>query len=214
MARLVLLSDTHGLHRKVDVPKGDILIHAGDFMNSGLYPNEARSFAEWWNDLDFDQKILIGGNHDRLLEKHPEEVIPMFHNTHYLQDSGVGLFGLKFWGSPYTPKFFDWAFMRNRGEDIKKHWDLIPKDTDVLITHGPPFGILDQATPNSEHVGCEELQDAIHQIKPKLCIFGHIHGSYGQTYTALGYTMLVNASQVNEAYNIVNEPIVINLEGK
>jgi len=87
--------------------------------------------------------------------------------------------GVKFYGSPWQPRFFDWAFNLDRGEEIKKKWDLIPMDTDVLITHGPPYGILD-LTHEGEKVGCEELMKAVLRVQPKIHIFGHIHEAYGE----------------------------------
>ena len=78
-------------------------------------------------------------------------------NVHYLCDSGLEFEGLKIWGSPYTPTFGKWNFMRNRGDEIKKHWDLIPSDVDILVTHGPPYGIFDE-TIDGIHAGCEDLR--------------------------------------------------------
>jgi len=212
MPQLVLISDTHGLHDQVKVPEGDILIHAGDFMNGGRDLYEVTRFARWWNRHPHPHKILIGGNHDRYLEKDKTEVLSYFENTIYLEDSGCSLLGLNFWGSPYTPAFMQWSFMRHRGEDIKKHWDKIPNDTDILVTHGPPWGILDQVDPynNSEYLGCQDLSRKYNEIfEPKLHLFGHIHGSYGQS--KIGNTIFVNASQVDEQYRVVNKPVVIEL---
>lgn len=184
-------------------------------MNSGLYPSEARYFADWWNKQPHKHKILVGGNHDRLLEKRPKEILPLFKDTHYLLDSGIEVLGMKFWGSPYTPTFFEWSFMRNRGEDINKHWNLIPDNTQVLITHGPPFGFLDQSKKHGgDHFGCEDLANALLRLNDiQLHVFGHIHGGYGVEKFNNSGALLVNASQVNEKYNVVNTPIVIDLHG-
>jgi Icc-related predicted phosphoesterase len=210
---LVLISDTHGFHDGLKLPEGDVLIHSGDFMNSGRYANELVSFVKWWNKQPHEVKILVAGNHDILVEEKPELLKSMLYGTDYLLDSGVEYFGLKFWGSPFQPRFYNWAFNEDRGEAIKKHWDLIPAGIDVLITHGPAYSILDQSAPhrNSDYLGCEELDKAISErIHPRLHVCGHIHGGYGQYNGSI--THYVNASQVDEAYRPVNKPIVVELE--
>lgn len=211
MPRLVFLSDTHGLHNQVEVPDGDVLIHAGDFLNRGTIYQELVSFTNWWNKQPHKIKILVAGNHDILVQERPDILKNLLYGTEYLQDSGTQYLGLRFWGSPYTPNFFpeQWAFNRERGAKIKSHWNLIPEDTDILITHGPPYGILDQIKPNSEHLGCEELWKAVIRIKPKICCFGHIHGGAGETEIAI--THFINASQVNDKYKVVHKPIVIDI---
>ena len=95
-------------------------------------------------------------------------------NAHYLCDESLTLDGVKFYGSPWQPRFFDWAFNKDRGAPLKAIWDKIPLDTDVLITHGPPHGILD-LTFDKIKAGCEELLLAVQRIKPKVHVFGHIH---------------------------------------
>ena len=136
-------------------------------------------------------------------------------------DSGTKFDGLKIWGSPYTPTFSNWHFMADRGADIKKHWDLIPEDVDILVTHGPPYGILDEIDEVTKwgtkkfNVGCEELSKALVRVRPKLHVFGHIHEGYGMYRPNLGfvdcpgYPIFVNASHVNERYQPVNAPIRI-----
>lgn len=106
--------------------------------------------------------------------------------------------GLGFWGSPYTPEFLHWAFMYPRGKAADEHWDRIPNGLDVLITHGPPFGILDQTTPDGNHLGCERLLVAVQEKRPKLHVFGHIHGGAGTRN--IGATQFVNAAYLNEIY--------------
>lgn len=209
MPRLVLLSDTHGFHNQVNVPSGDILVHAGDFMNSGTRIEELTSFTSWWNIQPHPVKILIAGNHDILVERCPDILKHHLYGTDYLCDSGTEYFGLKFWGSPYQPRFCDWAFNEDRGDAIKKHWDLIPDNTDVLITHGPPYGILDKSTPAGPHLGCDDLWDAVKRVKPKIHVFGHIHGGAGQT--DIFHTWFINASQTDESYRLIHEPIVIDI---
>ena len=126
----------------------------------------------------------------------------------YLNDSGIEIEGTKFWGSPIQPWFHDWAFNRVRGEEIKRHWDLIPMDTDVLITHGPPFGLLDMCA-NGERVGCKDLLETIAKIRPRVHAFGHIHEKYG--IARVDKTIFVNACCLNESYVPTHNPIDIEI---
>lgn len=219
--KIVALSDTHNNHNDVEVPAGDILIFAGDLMTCGRKFNEIKSFAEWFMNQPHKYKILVAGNHDRLFESNIQQCLNEFssragrYNTFiYLQDRATIIDGVKFWGSPYQPWFYDWAFNIHRGAPIKAHWDLIPKDTDVLITHGPPYGILDQFGPGNEHVGCEELTKAVERVEPKVHIFGHIHGGYGTITPLASWARKTNYHNVaicDEQYNPVNSPHVIEL---
>ena len=209
--KLVFISDTHGLHQKLKDLNGDIIIHAGDVSGRGKKA-EIVEFLNWYGALDFKYKIFIAGNHDFYFEQASEreikELIP--DDIIYLNDSGTTIDNLNIWGSPIQPTFYNWAFNRDRGVDIKKHWDLIPEYTDILITHGPPFGILDKTTTNL-NVGCEELQKRLLVVKPKIHVFGHIHEEYG--IMDLDNTTFINASMVNQAYQVVNLPIELELEG-
>lgn len=206
--KLVLISDTHGKHRRFDIPEGDVLIHAGDIMTRGYDPLELQDFNSWLGELSHPNKIVIAGNHDWLFER-SYKTRELITNAIYLEDSGVEIGGLKFWGSPVQPEFFNWAFNRKRGEEIQKHWDKIPEGTDVLITHGPPAGFRDWVKSGYESLGCRNLRDTIKKIKPKLNVFGHIHGGYGGDHD--GTTYFVNASLLNEAYQPTNKPIVAEL---
>lgn len=192
----------------MEIPDGDLLIHAGDVSSRGGM-NEIRDFNEWLGTLPHPHKVIISGNHDFGFERYPKEAEALITNAKYLNDSGITIEGLKIWGSPIQPWFYDWAFNRKRGKDIRKHWDMIPTDTDILITHGPPFGILDN-TERSEKVGCADLMDIIqHRVRPRLHVFGHIHEAYGQQQVE--DTLFVNASMVNLAYRPVNQAIVVEL---
>lgn len=158
--KIVCISDTHGRHREFNLPDGDLLIHAGDFIAASEL---GRDFLEWFSNHPHKHKVFIAGNHDRITEKKPDEFLNYirehFPDIHYLCDSGCIIDGLKIWGSPITPWFLDWAWNRNRGEEIRKHWDMIPSNTDILVTHGPRHGILDEVQANAYHavpenVGC------------------------------------------------------------
>lgn len=209
--KLTLIADTHEFHNKVVIPPTDVLVHAGDLTFRGEYTPLYVAIA-WLKAQPAKHRILIGGNHDWLFEKNPESARSLLADSgiHYLEDSSVVIAGVKFWGSPYTPRFMDWAFNCDRA-DISKHWDKIPDDTDVLITHGPPSGILDQAQPKvaSEHLGCYDLRQALERVRPKIHVFGHIHGGYGYRYHEKLGTHFFNASVVNEAYRVVNKPFEV-----
>jgi Icc-related predicted phosphoesterase len=144
-----------------------------------------------------------------MFERHPGAARELLTNAIYLENSGTELAGLKIWGSPVQPEFNNWAFNVARGAAIRRYWQMIPASTDVLITHGPPYGILDTAHPTTAHLGCEELAEAVQQTRPRLHVFGHIHGGYG-TAKANG-TQFVNASVVDEAYHLVNAPQVFEI---
>jgi predicted phosphohydrolase len=198
--RIVLISDTHNRHDGIQLPEGDILIHSGDFSGRGL-EREVIDFLHWFGKQPHRHKVLIAGNHDFLAEKNPglfASLIP--EGVTYLNDSGAVIEGLKIWGSPIQPWFYDWAFNRQRGADIARHWELIPADTDILVTHGPPFGILDKVE-NGPHVGCEELLKKIESVQPRLHVFGHIHEGHGELQ--VGKTKFVNASVLNAKYMLV-----------
>ena len=196
--RLVLISDTHGLHDKVGpVPAGDVLVHAGDFMNSGYDVQDIVSFNRWLGEQDFRHRVVCAGNHDRYFENAPQQARELLTNATYLENTGATLDGVAFWGSPYTPEFMNWAFMYQRGSGAR-HWELIPDNLDVLITHGPPLGILDQTAPGEAHLGCAELLDTVKRKKPRVHIFGHIHGGAGTFEN--DETRFINAAYLNERY--------------
>lgn len=206
--KIVCISDTHNQHRKMQIPNGDLLIHAGDLSGHGK-ESEIEDFNAWLGTLPHKYKVIIAGNHDFLFERNPLKAEKLISNAVYLNDSSVTIEGFKIWGSPISPWFYDWAFNRHRGEDIRKHWDLIAEDTDILITHGPPFGILDE-TLRGEAVGCEELAAKIELIKPRLHIFGHIHEARGLQKQK--ETTYINASMVDFYYKPVHQAFVIDLD--
>jgi len=207
--KFVTIADTHGKHQDLTLPSGDTLIHAGDISMKGE-EQEIIDFLAWFAIQKFEFKIFIAGNHDYYFERESEEqiknIIP--NNVTYLKDSGTTIKGLKIWGSPITPWFFNWAFNRLRGDPIRRHWDLIPTDTDILITHGPIFRTLD-TNAEGQHVGCKDLFIRVNEIKPKVHIFGHIHKSYGTIDK--GGTKFINACNLNESYQLTNKPILFEL---
>lgn len=209
--KILFLSDTHSQHRKLkDLPNADIVIHSGDISKMGK-EHEVEDFMRWFCALDYPHKIFIAGNHDFFFENETPKSIKRFlnENTIYLHNSTVEIEGINIWGSPYTPTFFNWAFNLDRGKDIAEAWRNIPIDTDILVTHGPPFGVLDR-TISGLNVGCEELIKKIEEVKPKYHLFGHIHEDYGIFKNA--QTTFINGSVLNERYELVNAPIVFDNE--
>ena len=211
--KITFISDTHGKHAELTdkLPGGDIIIHSGDFMRGGFDEGEAIDFFDWFeHDVKgYKNKILIAGNHDRLFDNNIVYALQLMKSyapsITYLQDSSIKIDGIKFYGSPHTPAFNNWAFNVERNSDeLMEKWNMIPDDTDVLITHGPPLGILDY-TPYGGNVGCERLMLRLNKISPLIHVFGHVHSSYGHKYNDT--TDFINASNLNEAYKLVNEPI-------
>ncbi|MBO6851774.1 MAG: metallophosphatase domain-containing protein [Marinobacter sp.] len=208
--RLVCISDTHSMHRQIDVPEGDILIHSGDCLGVGTL-EELEDLDNWFAEQPHAHKILIAGNHDWCFQDEPQDARALVRHAYYLQDTGLELAGLKFWGSPWTPLFFNWAFNLDRGPAMAERWSRIPRDTDVLITHGPPAGILDTVPAGNGFlsVGCDDLADTVESLNLRLHIFGHIHEGFGQQQ--IGQCLYVNASTCTGAFKPLNPPIVIDL---
>jgi Icc-related predicted phosphoesterase len=206
--RIVCLSDTHFPPNAIQVPEGDVLIVAGDICLRG-HEYELEIFDRFLGQLPHKHKLLIAGNHDwPIAYAGAEAMKDLIKNAIYLEDSGVEIDGVKFWGSPWQPEFFNWAFNLPRGPKLAEMWALIPKDIDVLITHSPPYGILDRIY-SGEHVGCEDLLAALQRIRPKVHVFGHIHEGYG--VLKQNGTTFINASVCDERYRPFNAPIVIDL---
>jgi len=204
--KIVCISDTHNKHAAIKIPPGDLIIHAGDFTEAGTRA-ETLNFLNWFSSLPHTHKILVAGNHDFFLEKNTNslnEIIPA--NIHYLQDSGVCINNINFWGAPFTRGNGSWAFNKKTGEEIREHWDLIPGNTNFLITHSPPFRILDELD-NKKHIGCDKLRLRVKEINPAYHIFGHNHNDYGIERTA--GTVFVNSSSLDDTYRVINSPLVI-----
>jgi len=212
--KIFAISDTHGKHEQVQIPEGtDMLIHAGDFSNiksASFNYNEVNLFLMWLQQQPVKYKVIIAGNHDTSIESRfitkkdfkDKGII-------YLEHELIEIEGIKIFGSPYTPEFHNWAFNRKR-EKLGKIWDSIPDDIDVLITHGPPKGILDSAqrdNNNHEHAGCSALLKKVLKIQPKYMISGHIHDNQDNlnngTFKLNEYkTIFANVSCVRDGNNL------------
>ena len=212
--KITFISDTHTKHKHLtnDLPGGDILIHCGDISSRG-YKNEIENFLGWFDNIKgYEHKIFIAGNHDFGFQDNPKECFELLKNYSsitYLEDNSIIIDGIKIYGSPWQPRFHNWAFNVNRGWDIAQKWEKIPQDTDILITHGPLLGILD-ITNISERVGCEDLYKKVMEIKPKVHAFGHIHSSYGMK--EMDGMTFINASNLGEDYLYQNDPITLDFE--
>jgi len=221
---ITILSDTHNMHGmltgKFAIPEADIFIHAGDITMAGdLDP--ILDFNDWLKHLPHKHKIVIAGNHDKFLADHSDNGFngkKILSNATYLDEETINIEGINIYGSPYTPSFANMrkglAFYKERGIELKSIWDEIPDNTDILITHGPPYGIFDHAydgSPNGFSVGDKMLLAKIKQINPKYHIFGHIHEDGGKMIKR-GNTTFINASVINKEYNLTNKPRVIKYE--
>ena len=206
--RIVCISDTH--EQQYTVPDGDILIHAGDLTFNGR-EDKTKEALDLLNSFPHKNKLLVAGNHDWLFDRHKSLAKSYLGNVIYLENQGVTINNTTFWGSPWQPYFNDWAFNLARGEPMRKIWAQIPNKLDVLITHSPPFGILDIVPGHFEkpNVGCLDMLDRVIKVKPKLHIFGHIHHSYGEC--KLDGIHFINAALCNENYQLYNPPIIVDL---
>lgn len=192
-----------------EVMDGDVFIHAGDILLDGTL-RELVVALNWLHSLPHPEKILVAGNHDAIFEREHflvKTLVEQDGRTKYLRDSHTVLSnGMKVWGSPWTPEFGYWSFMLPRGEKLRAVWSLIPDDTDILITHGPPAGILDKTRDNL-CVGCVDLLMRVREIKPPYHIFGHIHPGHG-LHMAEG-TVFINPAICDDYLVPVYSPIVL-----
>jgi Icc-related predicted phosphoesterase len=225
MTRFVLISDTH--NTKPPLPQGEVLIHAGDLTGSGTR-KETEAAMQWlgWQALKFEWVVFVGGNHDWFLYHLSKEagvnavrqfVRPYGENIIYLEDEFAGVKGASIYGSPVQPEFCNWAWNQSRGAEIRATWDKIPTGIDMLITHGPPYHVLDWV--GKDRVGCQDLRDALDRVQPKVHVFGHIHAGHGKakTFSPDGATTdCYNAAVVNDTYQLdpKHHPWVLEWDGK
>lgn len=210
------IADLHGHLPKLQ--GGDLLIVAGDLTARDTLP-EYSKFMQWLWEQKYKKKIFIAGNHDNKLEAYLKEGDPFANSEcEYLKHSGTKFRDLNIWGSPWTSRFEGinphcCAFTGKNDAEIAPHFDSIPTDIDILITHSPPFTIRDKTTCGKQVGSVALMAHHISRLRPKLWVFGHIHEDYGQDgpYQWSG-TQYVNASHVNERYQPVNKPIRIILE--
>jgi Icc-related predicted phosphoesterase len=227
--RIVHISDTHKQHKQIEkIPDGDVLIHSGDFTNYG-FKEDVEDFFEWFIKKPHTYKIIIPGNHDRTFDPRLEgntekpdwlkELLSEYtkhkYLNFYLEHSSCSIWGVNFFGSPHVPKLKDrmptrWAFSHDR-DQMSSYWKNLPKNIDVLITHGPPYGKRDWAVNPimGGPAGCESLRYFVKFLQPRLHLFGHIHEEYGITYDE--HTIYSNASLVDPTYRVVNTPLIFDI---
>jgi Icc-related predicted phosphoesterase len=208
---LVALSDTHELHREVDLPDADIFVHAGDFTQFSLFSQNSRAIADfdrWLEELPYQHKIVVPGDHENFLERSGAPK-GMLRNARLLINEAVEIDGLRIWGSPVTASG-DGAFGVSAREGRRHVYDLIPENTDVLITHGPPSGILDCSPGSSLHLGCPELLNAVMRVRPRLHVFGHVHAGYGTVSNE--FTLFVNASLMGPYAALDKRPMLFEMK--
>jgi Icc-related predicted phosphoesterase len=188
--RVVALADSHGFEGGLEVPDGDLLIHAGDLTARGTLP-QLEAVRDWLVALPHEHKVVVAGNHDFAFERTAPAARALFASVSYLEDALVEHCGLKVWGSPWQPWFHSWAFNLHRGAPIDAKWRLIPPGVDVLVTHGPPAGFGDRLT-DGTRVGCVDLLRHLHRVQPRVHLFGHIHEDPGEWQ--VGPTRVLNVT--------------------
>jgi Icc-related predicted phosphoesterase len=206
--RLVIVSDTHARHEELGRLRGDVLIHCGDGCDGFRRdPRDLERLDEWFGRQEFERILCVSGNHDFAVEQRIARGEAAFRNATHLQDERCEFRGIRFYGAPWTPELAGWAFHLD-AEALRSRWDLIPEDTDVLITHTPPRGILDQNSAG-RHCGCPDLAQRLTELRPRVHCFGHNHASAGTTRRA--GTVYVNASVVDRRYEIARGPVELDL---
>ncbi len=216
--RLVCFSDTHTYHNSITdkLPEADVLLFSGDSCGRGsLF--EVEDFGLWLSSISSRYKkiLVIAGNHDWAFERNPtqaKELIEIESNITYLRDEAITFEGVNFYGSPWQPEFCNWAFNVPRGPRLAEIWSKIPDNTDVLITHGPVYGVCDFTEYDKINVGCQDLLERVNVIKPLLHLFGHIHEGYG--IVEKDGVVYANASICTLRYKPINDPFVFDLDIK
>jgi Icc-related predicted phosphoesterase len=204
---IVCIADTHSLHRDLDIPDGDILIHAGDFTMFSKSVAAILDFNDWLGELPHPSKILVPGNHEFFLESDPSRR-RLISNATVLINEAVEIAGLKIWGSPVTP-LYGGAFGLSSPADRTRLYAGIPEEVDILVTHGPPYGILDRSPGTPHHAGCPQLLEAVTRLRPKLHVFGHVHGAHGMVST--DNTLFLNAALLGPEGDLSASPIVLQM---
>lgn len=218
--KAVCFSDSHHTGPKIDLwllPEADFGIFSGDCCSKGDEA-EYRYFIDWYTEQPVKHKLFVPGNHDWYTEREPAKArrIAESRGIVYLVNDSVELEGYKFFGTPVQPAFFDWAWNYEYPKVRDSYFSMIPDGLDVLITHCPPYGVLDMTPPGrwnnqqGENVGCPVLLSHVLRAKPRFHVFGHIHHCYGQLYKdGVHY---VNASVCTEQYKMANQPIIVDLD--
>lgn len=244
MLKIVHISDTHNKHEELEIPECDVLLFTGD-IGGRTDLKQLMRFLVWFEKQPADKKIFIGGNHDIILDKKWMEqkqftggieallsrqsyydAIKLIesYSVIYLNNKEYIYKGVKFYGSPYSPSFHrqNWVFNADRGKEIMKEWAKIPSDVNILLTHTPVYGVMDDLKDcwdgiEERFVGCKDLLSVIekrlHSLK--LHCSGHIHSNYGVMQYDVSNSrkcLISNGAVVDNQYNIlINKPLIINI---
>lgn len=229
--KLVVISDTHTMHKKLTIPECDVLIHCGDFTHQGKYW-KVKDFLGWFNEQPGKRKVLIAGNHEQTFDRDHgaynaacrDLACNLYDSIDYLENQELVIDGIKFYGTPWTPWFYDWGFngiidrnlpfTHNGSRGLTKVYSEIPKDVQVLICHGPPNQVLDWSERGDERTGSVEMRKLtsggdLLQLRLYLC--GHIHESRGVEVCDGGITF-INASSLSRDYETMRQPFIVHLD--
>jgi Icc-related predicted phosphoesterase len=211
MLRILALSDTHEQHFELELPSADLLLYAGDSTWQG-YPYAVEAFNKWLGEqTHIAEKVIIAGNHDFWFESHPEYARKAITNATYLQDESCYVNDVHIYGTPWQPFYYNWAFQCETEEELGIKFSKIPKDTDILVSHCPPYGILDQ-NKHAQSIGSKILGEWIVSIRPKVVIFGHNHEGYG--HIEKDGTHYINVATCDHHYRPINKPVLFDYNGK
>ena len=214
--KIMFLSDTHGRHLEITELYGelnyvDIIVHSGDCTRYGEF-EETDLFMNWFSKQNAKHKILVAGNHDFVFQnkERTKQLLELNPSITYLEDEYINIDGIGIYGSPWSPVFGMWAFMKQRNAELDEVWQKVPTDgsVDLLVTHSPRYGRFDVSVRGNYNVGCEMLANRINDIHPKVHVFGHIHECGGmikeETEVPLKGMISLNASLLNIRYVLAN----------
>lgn len=224
---VTVISDTHERHDKLKLRGGDLLIHCGDWTWTGGH-TQTLAFLNWFARQKYKHKVLVAGNHDRIMDRKltpGAPSIPMPDGVTYLENSGTEVMGYKIWGSPYSRKFHQWAFMHNNDDEAAATWEQMPEDISILITHGPPHGIFDKVAADlgeggtilpdgTKSVGCKLLRNMVDYIEDSALLlhcFGHVHERHGVCH--IDGVTYVNASMFDHRHLPAHGPVDLRIVG-
>lgn len=203
--RVVCMSCTHQQHWRLEVPDGDVLIHAGDATHFGT-ATQLSAFGNWMAGLPHAHKVFVPGNHDRLFEKNPALARSLLPGVFVLIDEELRMENLRIYGTPWTKPFMHWSFMTTE-HSLREIYQKIPAGTDILVTHNPPHGLFD-LTIEGGHEGSPALARRVEEVRPRLHVFGHIHEAAG---IFVADRISVNACVTDETSRLAREPFVIDI---
>lgn len=201
--RITVISDTHWRHDEIDLPEGDLLIHCGDLFNLFGTPSGAIAAMDaWFGRQRFERILYTGGNHDRALEAALGRQKQPMKNAYFLGDEVVEFGGLRIFGAPWVPELTTHAFFLSQA-DLAKAWARVPSGIDILVTHTPPEGVLDESS-RGWSLGCPGLARELGRIAPRVHCFGHVHAGAGQR--RVGETLFINASSIASGSGAIRRP--------